>query len=396
MPVHLMGPNPLHLDLLQGTLITAGSSAADIHVATSREALERALQTTPQATLIIDLGSEADASVLQWLGQLTRHWRGLQVVVLANQRSPALLLQAMRSGVREVLDSPPEPQDLLQALQHLNDTAHLGQTDSPSSPAPSKGHVLAFVSSKGGCGNTLLASNLAWLLATEFRRNSALVDLDLIYGDASFYVGGGSARHSVTDLMREDARLDGQLVRSSMHPVHERLHLLAAPALPGVGAAPTQALPRLLELLRLQQQVVVIDIPHHVDELGMQALRQADQVFVLLRNRVPDVRNAQRLLRLLREQGIARERLRPVLNCHNEEGGLDRTTIDKALDPGSAYLIADDPVALQGCEHLGLPLHEHDPGSPVLRDLRRLASASLSLPLPRRRGWLSRWMSAPR
>ena len=394
MPVHLMGSNPLHLDLMHGTLVTAGWEHNDVHLQPTRMALEQALAQTPQATLVLDLGSGEDHSALPWLQEMTRRWRGLQVVLLCSQRHEALLLQAMRSGVREVLDSPAEPGELLQALQRLGEAASTGPLE-PAEPArPGSGQVLAFVSSKGGSGNTVLASNLAWLLATEFEQRSALVDLDLQYGDASFYLGGGQAQHSVASLMRQGQRLDGQLLRSSLHPVQAQLQLLAAPAQPDMAPLPAEALSRVMDLLRQQEAVVIVDVPHHLDELGLQALRQADRVLVLMRNRVPDIRNAQRLMRLLREQGIARERLQPVLNRHTADGGLDRAAIDKALDPGIAHLIADDPAALHGCVHLGLPLHEHAPGSPVLRDLRQLASGVLQLPVPRRRSWLSRWMGS--
>lgn len=392
MPVHLMGSNPLHLDLMQGTLTTAGWDRSDVHLQPTRTALEQALTQTPQATLVLDLGSAEDSSALPWLEQLTRRWRGLQVVLLCSQRHEALLLQAMRSGVREVLDSPAEPQELLQALQRLGQAIGTRTQEAAGPTGQGAGQVLAFVSSKGGSGNTVLASNLGWLLATEFEQRSALVDLDLLYGDASFYLGGGQAQHSVASLMRQGPRLDGQLLRSSLHAVHPRLQLLAAPALPDMAPPPTDALSQVIGLLRQQESVVVVDVPHHLDEAGLQALRLADRVLLLIRNRVPDIRNAQRLIRLLREQGIARERLLPVLNRHSRDGGLDRAAIDKALDPGIAHLVADDPTALHGCVHLGLPLHEHAPGSPVLRDLRQIASSVLQLPLPRRRSWLSRWM----
>jgi pilus assembly protein CpaE len=395
MPVHLMGPNPLHLDLLQGTLSTAGWQASELHVQPSPEALEQALQATPVATLVLDLGQDENAEALHWLAPMTRRWPLLQVVALSARRNETLLLQAMRSGVREVLDSPPEPGELLQVLERLRVSVPTATGQPVASPGASTG-VLAFVSSKGGCGSTLMASNLAWLLATEFQRECTLLDLDLLYGDASFYVGGGSARHSMAELMRQGTRLDSQLLRSSLHPVHERLHLLAAPTVPSLGLPPVQALARVVALLRQQQQVVVMDVPHQVDELGLQALKLADRVFVLLGNRVPDVRNAQRLMRLLREQGIPVQRLAPVLNRHPQEGGLDPQAIDKAIEPALAHRIADDPQALQACVHLGLPLHEHAPGSPVLRDLRLLAASALDLPVPRKRGWLSRWIGSPR
>ena len=388
MAVHLMGSNPLHQNLIQSTLQSAGWSPAEVHAGSDLASLERALAQQPQATLVLDLGQGEDTSALNWLAELTRRWPRLQVVVLSAQRHEALLMQAMRSGAREVLDSPPEPGELVQTLHRLTPQAAEGEAT-----AAVQAPVLAFMGSKGGNGCTLLASNLAWLLATEFGRDTVLADLDLLYGDASFYLGGGQARHSIDELAQQGARLDAQLLRSSLHPVHQRLHLLAAPATPVLpGAASEGAMARVLTLARQRHQVVILDLPRQIDALTLQALALADHLFIVMRHRVPDVRNAQRLVQLLKAQGIGPSRLRPLLNRADEDGGLEPAAIDKALPVPVLHRVANDPAALQACVHLGIPLHEHAPGSPVLRDLRLLATQCLGLPQPHRRGWLGRWL----
>jgi len=391
MRVYLMGGNPLHLNLIQGTLLTAGWSHADVHTPADLGALEAALAVQPQATLVLDLGQGEDTSALNWLTEITRRWPALQVVLLSARRDEALLLQAMRSGAREVLDSPPEPEELVQTLGRL-----LPQPDEAGTSSTPLAPMLAFIGSKGGNGCTQLASNLAWLLATEFGRDTVLADLDLLWGDASFYLSGSQARHSLDQLAQQGPRLDSQLLRSSLHPVHERLHLLAAPASPVLprGITPT-ALARVLTLARQRHQVLVLDLPRQLDELTLQALQLADTVFIVLRHRVPDVRNAQRLMQLLQRQGMSSAQLRPLLNRADESGGLEAGAIDKALPVPVAHRVANDPTAVQACVHLGIPLHEQAPGSPVLRDLRLLASQSLGLPLPHRPGWLGRWLGKP-
>lgn len=387
MPVHLTGPNPLHLNIMQSSLQSAGWRKEDIHTAANLTELEGVLAAGPQGVLVLDLGNGEDTSALAGLPELTRRWPALQVVLLSAQRNEALLVQAMRSGVREVLDSPPEADELIRTLQRLHEQSHAaGPTAAASAP------VLAFIASKGGNGSTLLASNLAWLLATQFRQETVIMDLDLHYGDASFYLGGGQAHHSIDQLARQGSRLDAQLLRSSLHPVHAQLHLLAAPVSPSLSVGMEAAeLERVITLARLQHQAVVVDVPRQLDELGLQALQMADAIFIVLRHRVPDVRNAQRLIQLLQLKGIPLQRLRPLLNRHDEAGALPAAAIDKALQVPVAHRIANDPQAMQSCVHLGLPLHEHAPGSPVLADLRQLASQSLRLPLPERRGWLGRW-----
>lgn len=388
MRIYLMGANPLHLNLIQSTLMEAGWRQEDVRVLDGRSALETALAAQPQGLLVLDLGEGQDTTALAWLRETSHRWPLLQVVLLSAQRDENLLMQAMRSGVREVLESPPEPADLVQTLQRLTPN-----TSAAAAQGAALAPVLAFMASKGGNGSTLLASNLAWLLAIEFGRNTLLADLDLPYGDASFYLGGGQARHSIDQLAQQGERLDARLLRSSLHSVHERLHLLAAPAtavLPqGIHVG---SLGHVLTLARQQHEVVVLDLPRQPDELTLQALQMADTVCIVMRHRVPDVRNTQRLVRLLQDHGVGLGRMRPLLNRADEAGALDIATMEKALPVPIAYRVADDPAALQACTHLGLPLHEHAPGSPVLRDLRQLGSQSLGLPLPERRSWLGRWL----
>jgi pilus assembly protein CpaE len=390
MPILLMGPNPLHLNLVQSTLLAAGWLASDVHTPTDVPALEAALARLGPATLVLDLGRGEDTQALAWLAEVSRRWPALQVLLLSGERGETLLMQAMRSGVREVLDSPPEPNDLVQALQRLSAQSQASTAGAGARPlAP----VLALVGSKGGCGNTLLASNLAWLLATEFERECALVDLDWLHGDASFYMSAGQARHSLDQLVQQGPRLDEQLLRSSLHPVHPRLRLLAAPSAPRTAEGiPAAGLLRVLSLLRQQHGVLVLDVPRQLDALALQALTLADHVLVVMRNRVPDVRNAQRLLQLLPAHGVSAERVQALLNGLGEADGLDRSAVERALSPARVHTVAHDSAAMRACVHLGLPLHEQAPASPVLRDLRHIASQTLGLSLPRRPGWLGRWL----
>lgn len=388
MHVYLMGRHVTQLDQIRSHLLAAGWQSTDVHSDIDQNSLESALTAQEQAALLLDLSDGKDTSALTWLSEITRRRPRLQVILFSSQRDGDLLMQAMRSGAREVLNSPPDPDELVHTLQRL--TPHAAESPrQDASTAP----VLAFIASKGGNGATQLASNLAWLLALEFGRDSVLADLDLLYGDASFYLGGNQVRHSVDQLAQQVQRLDAQLLHSSLHPVHKRLHLLAAPTKPirPQGITPA-ALARVLTLARQQHEVVILDLPHQPDDLALQALQLVDTVYIVMRGRVPDVRNTQRLMQLLHDHGIPVQRMQPLLNRADESGSLQATAMDKALSVPIVHRVANDPAAMQACMHLGKPLHEHSPGSPVLRDLRQLAHRSLGLPLPNRTGWIGRWL----
>ncbi len=83
MPVYLMGSNPLHLNLIEGTLQAAGWRRDEIHHPPDVAALEASLARQPQAILVLDLGNAEDTAPPAWLAELTRRWSGLQVVLLS-------------------------------------------------------------------------------------------------------------------------------------------------------------------------------------------------------------------------------------------------------------------------------------------------------------------------
>ena len=102
MPVYLMGSNPLHLNLIEGTLQAAGWRSDEIHHPPDVAALEAGLARQPQAMLVLDLGNAEDTAPPGWLAELTRRWSGLQVVLLSAQRGEALLLQARVQAWRAI------------------------------------------------------------------------------------------------------------------------------------------------------------------------------------------------------------------------------------------------------------------------------------------------------
>src|SRR4029453_8912317 len=96
---------------------------------------------------------------------------------------------------------------------------------SAHTPVPKKkGRMIAVFSSKGGCGTSFIAANLA---ASSTVR-TALVDLNLQAGDLPLFLGV-SPKYSFADMSENRARLDDALINSFVAPCSSNLALLAAP-----------------------------------------------------------------------------------------------------------------------------------------------------------------------
>ena len=331
---------------------------------------------------------------LAWVGQwVTRH-PSLGILLLTDELDPAFLLQAMRSGVREVLHLQPEPTEFAEALNRLKRHAQSFSTQGrqASTPSPEQGRLIAFLPTKGGCGATLLAANTAFLLAKEFERDTLLMDLDLHGADASYYLSSDNHRNSLLDLTRHIDRLDAHLLHSSLHPVIPHLFLLAAPDVSELNSPITaHQLEQVLVLARQQYGMVLLDMPNTLDALTLKALDLADDVVLVLGNTVAHVRNTQRWLTMLRSLGYADSKLRLVLNKSYSGSEVDTSNIEGALGLPLRHTFPADPASALEAVNQGLPLASLNAHSPLVQALRDFVAREWRLTAPKRKSWLERW-----
>jgi len=91
---------------------------------------------------------------------------------------------SMQAGVSDYLEEPLNEEELQSSLERIcND-----QSSKASVQQPSANIMTAVVSTKGGCGASFLATNLAHIMASEGNEQVALLDLDLQFGSLAQYL----------------------------------------------------------------------------------------------------------------------------------------------------------------------------------------------------------------
>jgi pilus assembly protein CpaE len=364
--------------------------------------LKSALLRSPEQGLF-PLLNDMDSGILlvnstasQLNGDLTaleswlRNRPQLNVLLFSEDNSNALLMRAMRAGVREVLPLPPNPQELsLSLLRWSNRTAT--PIDSKSAGLP--GRLVAFIGCKGGNGTSFVAANMAHIMANEYERPCTFVDLDLQCGDASFYLGSGANKHSLSDLTGQIERLDAQLLASCLHAVTPHLNLLAAPHdLESAMAINPQAIEKILDLLRSLNEHVVVDLPRTLNALSLKVLDMADVVYIVMQSYTPDVRDAQRLVTTLRSLGYNDKKLRLLVNRYNPGDWVSLNELEQAVGLKVSQTIPSNPQWVGESLHTGKPLsavHDHNA---VIHALRETTGALLDTTPPKHRHWMQRWM----
>ncbi len=328
--------------------------------------LEQALKQFPAELLIAHL-DPAPERVLPALAQIAKRRPDLPVLVISKTTDGQLILPALRAGVREFLTKPVDLGQLTEAIKKVTDQ---------NQAAVELGTLISVLSTSGGSGCSMLATNLALELndMPGRQRPVALVDLDFRYGQLGTMLDL-QAEYTIMDLCDTPEQLDPAMIDKAMMKHNSGLHLLARPN--QFGQADQIAAAHCSSVLSSLQQIyeyVVVDGPNRYDSNGLTVLDQAGVALLVVQLLVPSVRNAHRMLGELHDSGYNLSRFRLVCNrVGRDTGHLTVEHLEKTLGMRVMHQIPDDWKTVSAAINIGVPLMEHAPKARVRTAIRELA-----------------------
>ncbi len=302
--------------------------------------------------------------------RLTRRWPQLTLFLISADCSPSFLVRAMRAGVREVLAIPLAADDVLGAIDRARNRI------SENNGAEGRGKILGFVACKGGSGATFIAANVGYSLASDHHKRVLLIDLNLQYGDASFFfLNDQNPSGSVAEVVHQSERMDATLLAASCLRVLPNFSVLPAPEDPEDAASvkPDQ-IGRLLALAAAHYDYVLFDIDRSIDAVSLSALDQADTIFAVMQSMVPDMRDARTLLRAFRRLGYQDSKLQFIVNRSDKKEDAPMKPIERGLGIEFYRTIPNDYLNASASVNQGISILKLAPASPVSKILRDIAS----------------------
>jgi pilus assembly protein CpaE len=238
------------------------------------------------------------------------------------------------------------------------------------------GTIITVLSGGGGCGATTLAINLADELEALTTQPPLIIDLDQHHGSVSGYLGL-KAEYGIADVLSDDSRIDGQLVRSTAVRFDERLHVLASPAtVNGEAPAPISFdnLGRLLRACRETYAFTIVDAPRIPIEAAAVLVRGSAATFLPFELNVEDIRLTRVLHRSLLHRNVPADRIHPLANRYRSKHQM--ISLDEARQAiGSTnldHLSNDYKVAVTSI-NLGKTLSQFAPRSSLRTEIKALA-----------------------
>jgi pilus assembly protein CpaE len=322
----------------------------------------------------------ADTPGLVEIERLTRSRPEIGAILVAGELSTGLLQQALRSGVRDVLGSPTESHALHESVDRVARTLNVVPTLPAAGQVPERGQVITVASTKGGSGKSVVATNLAVLLAQRSSRPVVLVDADLQFGDVAVMMRL-TAPHTIVDAVSAMGRLDAQFLQSLLVR-HEPsgLLVLPAPLEPSFAERVSGAdMIRIVEILQSFSSHVVVDTPAQFNDVVLALIEHSDDILLVAGMDIPNIKNTKLGLQTLRMLGVPPSKLVLLLNRANSKVQLDVSEVERTLGLKAQSFIPSDIVVPQTVNK-GTPVVLDAPRSDVARSLERLADLFLSVP----------------
>lgn len=253
--------------------------------------------------------------------------------------------------------------------------------------------VIVAFSGKGGTGTSMVATNLAVILAQVTSGRAALVDIDLQFGDAAGMLHVEHHPLTIADLAGQGEDIDRTTLDGVLATGPADVRVLRAPSSPELAetilAAPLRAIIRTTARLH---EFVVIDTPSHVDERVLEALELADRVLLVTSYNLSAVRGTKATLLMLEALGVDPDRVDVVLNHTRPRTNYRREDIEEILGRRVLVDLPYDPRVDPSLDS-GVPIVVAEPRAELARRLtglaQRIAAPAISaetdtpaLPLP--------------
>jgi pilus assembly protein CpaE len=279
---------------------------------------------------------------------------------------PELLLEAMRSGVREFLSSAVETATLRRTLQQF-------VKESTGTGLEVIRKVIVVMGAKGGVGTSTLAVNLGVQIAAVKHKRTILLDLGQPVGHASLLLDL-RPRFTIRDGLENLESLDSHFFCGLLTKHDTGLEVLA-----GIGHPEHWqqiSVPGVSRILNVAQSIadfVVVDFGAPLSPDWREVLNQARTILVVAQADVPSLWSLERQITAMADLDREPDRIRIVINRWSRRDDPALKSLEKSLKRFVFARLPNDFGQVSEATNRGIPLFKNH-NNPLLTQVRQLAT----------------------
>jgi pilus assembly protein CpaE len=345
------------------------------------EALQLAKELKPDVVLM-DINMPVMDGILA-TERMTVELPQIAIIILSVQGEGEYLRKAMAAGARDYLTKPPGSDELLQTIQRvyeLEKKRHQSLSAFAQKPSRKPGKIISVFSTKGGVGKSLITVNLAVAMQQISGKKTAIVDLDLQFGDVTMLMDL-LPRRTISDLTSEPDQLDIKTIESYLLEHSSGVKVLPAPLRPEFAEAiHGKNIEQILRVLKEHYDYILIDTCQSFDDITLSALDISDTILIVTTLDVLTIKNVKLGLEAMASLHYESSKIKLILNRSTSEMGLSISDLENSLKyPVTNALPSDGKVAVMSCNK-GVPFVLSDPKAPITEAIQDLARELMEMP----------------
>ncbi len=302
------------------------------------------------------------------------------------QPDPALLMRAMRYGVREFLHKPADVGVLKEVLARFEQ-----ERGSVSAVVPKK--LIAVIGAKGGVGTTTVAVNLGVQLAQVSRKPVILLDFARPMGFVNLMLDL-QPKYSLRDAAQFADRMDAQLLEGLMTQYKNGLNVLAGASSPNDWSnINLSAIPRIAEVAQSDSEYVVADMGTHCPAEWAGILGSARHVLLVSEAHVASLWAVERQVSALIAQKVDASLLRLIINRWHRRDDDVLKSVEHRTKRNIFMKLPNNFAKVNDAVNTGTPLADNHDNAIVSR-LRQFAIELTGAPAPPRRSGIGNLFSS--
>jgi pilus assembly protein CpaE len=377
--VILVDPRTRSRQELQRQLGAFGEVDLDEVCVAYHAAIKRIAALVPDLVIVV-VDDDVDQA-LELIETIATSHPGVALLPTGVERDASVILRAVRAGAREFQALPSTPNEFLDTIRRLCPRSEAAATG-PRGP-----QIIAVAGASGGVGCTTIAASLSTTLVKLSRRDTVLVDFDLLLGSLEECLAV-IPDNSLEVVVRNINELDPVLLKRWLprHPCG--LYILPHPvSMEDSARLDPEDLQRVLQLLRESFDSIVIDTSKGLQTTDFLAFEMADVILLVIQLNLNCMRNSVRLLQYLRTFKGYDEKIRVVVNRVNSP--LSEISVKKAEELLKSQIQWQIPNATKlfvPARTQGVPIDEVDGGAKskayegILQIARELAPYPVETP----------------
>jgi pilus assembly protein CpaE len=357
--------------------------------ANAEEAFARMPTVRPDVVLM-DINLRGRYDGMQATQLITQRWQTC-VVMMSVQREPEYIQHAMMLGARGYLTKPFTGDELSDTIRsaymtYMATQVPVIQSQPPGTPGQSANgrhslrKIIAVYSPKGGCGRSVIATNLAVMLKRGTGRRVVLVDACMSSGDVHVLLNMNPSS-SIEDLREGIGNLDDEQIQGMVAFQEDfGISIVRAPLSVEIADRFTaDAMKAILVELSDHFDYVVVDTDTTYSHYTLTTLEMASIVLLLTTLEVTTINRLGQFFEIADRLDNVIPKIQLVCNRVDTIYGIQARHVETRFSRHFLAQIPDDPRIVAASVNRGVPFVLTQKNAPVTKAIEKLAKRTVEI-----------------